>query len=452
MGRNCGRVTRVVDHQLSSFVMKILAIYRHYSPDAAPYARILHTIVEHFAAGGHETSVFAAQPSYNDVRQPLQPGRERLGGVEVRRIRLLPERKHHRLLRFVNAVYFLSRAVLHAVIGRRYDLLIANSHPPVLMGCALRIIRAVRGTPYIYHCQDIHPEAAALAHDLRPGWLYRRLLGWDTATCRRAQQVVVLSQDMAQTLEMRGVRAENISIVNNPPLAVDSTVRPLIPPPLDDCVDAVRLLFAGNLGRFQGLERLVAAARLVAGRVPFQLILMGEGIARRELVALAGDLLGRRIIFVPHQSVETALAAMRLCDYGVVSLMPNVYRFAYPSKSMMYWSAGSPVVALVEPESELAQSIARHNLGYVAATQSVSGIADVIVKAIAERTRWTAGDRRRIEQTCSELFGVGRMLTDWDRLLDAVDTTQRGRPSTLGTARQPVPSIILTRGPDVKAA
>jgi glycosyltransferase involved in cell wall biosynthesis len=361
--------------------------------------------------------VYAAQPSYNDIRQRPQPWRENVGGVEIRRIRLLPERKRWRLARAFNALYFSFRAVMHAVVGRRYDLVIANTQPPVLMGCALRLICLLKGTPYIYHCQDLHPESAALAGDLARGWLYRLIERSDSAACRRAQRVVVLSRDMADALAARGLPTTNISIINNPRLEIDHAARPSLPPPLDEPVDCARFLFAGNIGRFQGLERLVAAARLVAGRVPFQLIFMGEGVARRELVALAGDLLGRRIIFLPHQSLETAIAAMRVCDFGVVSLSANVYRFAYPSKSIMYLSAGCPLLALVEPESELAKTIEHYGLGYVAASRSVAHIAETIVKAVAGRGKWTPERRRQIEHICRELYDQKRMLAAWDGLV-----------------------------------
>jgi glycosyltransferase involved in cell wall biosynthesis len=397
--------------------MRILAIYRHYAPDTTPYARILRTIVEHQSAQGQDVTVLTAQPAYNDVRTPWQPWRECIGGVHVKRVRLLPERKSWRIVRGINFVWFLMRSVLHALCAARYDLVIANTHPPVLMGCALRVIRALRGTPFIYHCQDLHPEAAVIGGDLSHGRLYERLLRWDRATCLAAQRIVVLSRDMAESITRRGVPAERISIINNPPLPVDPHSKPLIPQPLDERVPTVRFLFAGNIGRFQGLERLVAAARLVAGRVPFQLLFMGEGSAKPELIELAGELLGRRIIFLPHQSFATAHAAMRVCDYGVISLLPELYRFAYPSKSMAYWSAGCPVLSLVEPQSELAQTIREHELGYVPATRSVTGIAEMVLKAVIERHHWTSERRQQIEQTCAELFGHERMLVAWDRLI-----------------------------------
>src|SRR5262245_42542257 len=102
--------------------MRILAIYRHYWPDSTPYARILRTLLEHLAATGHQTAVFTGQPSYNGVRHPRQPWRETLNSVEVERVFLLPERKSRRLARVLNWTYFLARAILHATVGRRYDL------------------------------------------------------------------------------------------------------------------------------------------------------------------------------------------------------------------------------------------------------------------------------------------------------------------------------------------
>jgi glycosyltransferase involved in cell wall biosynthesis len=230
---------------------------------------------------------------------------------------------------------------------------------------------------------------------------------------------------MADSIVARGLPRDNVHIVNNPPLSVAASARPTLPPPLDDRIETVRFLFAGNLGRFQGLERLVAAARLIAPRVNLQLLFMGEGSMKDELVALAGELLGRRIIFMPHQPVETALAAMRVCDFGVVSLAANVYRFAYPSKSMMYLSAGCPIVALVERESELAQTIGEHGLGYVAPNRSVAGIAETLMKAVAERRIWTGDRRGEIAQTAEQLFGQARMLNAWDRLIDEVTTEPR---------------------------
>ncbi len=427
--------------------MKILAIYRHYWPDATPYARILRLILEHLAARGHDVAVYTAQPSYNDIRQPRQPWRETLGGVQVRRIRLLPERKRFPLFRAVNFAYFLVRAAVHAMVGRRYDLVIANSHPPVAMGCVLRWIHKLKGTPYVVHCQDIHPESAMLAGKLRRGLVFRWLRRLDSAACRDAQKVVVLSQDMLESLATRGLPIDNVVTINNPPLPGEHAGRVQLPAEFEGEPGRVRLLFAGNLGHFQGLDRLIEAMRQLSDSVPAQLILMGEGAAKQALIEQAGELVGKQVVFVPHQPVETALAAIRASDYGIVSLLPDVYRYAFPSKSMMYLSAGCPLVAVIEPDSELARTVRDHDLGYVAANRSVEDLAEAIATAATERGRWTPSRRQEIAQFASRLYGRDRMLAAWDLIVPPAQSaaTGGGRPEGGGTAVRQRHSCRVTR-------
>jgi colanic acid biosynthesis glycosyl transferase WcaI len=101
--------------------VKILAIYRHYWPDATPYAHLLKGILEAQHTQGNEVAVFTAQPSYNDVAKSRQPTAEVIAGVRVRRVRLLPERKHWRVLRVLNHLLFLVRAVWYCLRHERPD-------------------------------------------------------------------------------------------------------------------------------------------------------------------------------------------------------------------------------------------------------------------------------------------------------------------------------------------
>jgi glycosyltransferase involved in cell wall biosynthesis len=413
--------------------MRILAVYRHYWPDATPYARLLKAILERAAAEGHDVTVYTAQPSYNDVATPRQPVRETLGGVKVRRVRLLPERKRFLAVRALNAAYFLARAILHATLRRRYDLLLANVHPPLLAGAALRAIHAVRRTPFVLHVQDIHPESLRAAGRLRDGGPYRGARRLDTHCCRRAERLVTLSADMADALAKRGLDRRQIAVINNSPLPLTGDVC-AAPGLLADGDPRPTFLFAGNLGEFQALDALVEAARQLARRRDFRLVFLGAGAARSRLVAAAGDQLDRTIYFLPHASPEAAVAAMRRADYGIVSLAPQVYRYAYPSKSMTYLSAGCPLVTVVEPASELARTVVRYELGYVAASHSPAAIVAALHQACDERYRWTAARRGALAAACESLFGEQRMLEQWMALIGRIDGSRRVAAPTLAKA------------------
>ena len=48
-----------------------------------------------------------------------------------------------------------------------------------------------------------------------------------------------------------------------------------------------RIIFAGNLGRFQGLEDIVGATSLLGPLANFELVFLGEGKALSSLQSLA---------------------------------------------------------------------------------------------------------------------------------------------------------------------
>jgi len=412
--------------------MNVLAIYRHYWPDTTPYARLLRALLEHWVGEGHTATVYSAQPSYNDVRQAKQPRREMLGGVQIRRVRLLRERKQFRHVRGMSYLWFVLGAVLHVLRHPQYDLIVANTHPPVLMGAALRLIKRLTGIPYLLHCQDIHPESAVLAGQLQNGWLARRLLNADTRSCRAARAIVTLSEDMREQLAGRtAYGAKNVHVINN--FALDLYSAPASLPALfqDDAERPFRVLFAGNMGFFQNLDRLLAAARRLQDERQIQFIFMGAGAARSRLIDKAGDLIGRTVFFEPFQPVETAFACMQRSDLGVVSLAAGVYRVAYPSKTMTYLAAGCPVLVLAERNSNLAEEIITNDFGYVPDEAAPEKIAAVIRAACEDRQRWTPPARQALVERANTHFGRDRALAQWSVLLESITARQMERSNSL---------------------
>jgi len=195
--------------------MKLQSVYRHYWPDTAPYASILRAILEERARLGDDVCVLTGQPSYNDNRLPARPRQEVVGGVRVRRFRLPPERKRALGARAGSLLWFLARAGVAVAAHESPDLILVNGHPPVGMGFFARAMRRWHGVPYVYHCQDIHPEALLVGGHVRPGRMFRLLRSLDTQTCMGAAAVVVLSDDMRKTMLGRGIPDEKLVVINN---------------------------------------------------------------------------------------------------------------------------------------------------------------------------------------------------------------------------------------------
>ena len=301
----------------------------------------------------------------------------------------------------------------------------AATIPPVVNGlCGLLAAKLTRAQ-FVYHLQDIYPEIGSAGGLWRQSSLrHRVLLALDSFTCRHANRCIVLSQDMADALVQRGVDAANLDIINNFMLVNFDAAQDQSPDAsgqtpdqsLPDTQDRFRVVFAGNLGRFQGLEPLLQAyLDLPSLHDRLELHFLGEGAAMQSLVTLAAA--HPRVFFHGHRPFEQASALMALCDAGIVSIQPDIYRYAYPSKTLSYLGQGLPVLALVEQESALAREVVNLQLGVSASNNDInalkSGFTDLV-----RFLKSAANDRDRIRQVTDSLYSHPVAMNHWVKLMD----------------------------------
>jgi len=412
--------------------MKALFFYQHFWPDSPPYANMLRTISAHFAQRGHEISVLTAQPSYKVVdRAAKSPMAERLDNVSIRRLALIPGSGSVSLLRVLSKASWPLRAVGYllgqALLGRRQDVIIAATIPPVANGLFGLIAARLTRAKFVYHLQDIYPEIGAVGGLWSEKSLKHLLLrAFDTFVCKQADRCIVLSEDMSNTLKARGVEDESISVINNFMLTSFSRESVEVAPTTHTSAGKTAypsVVFAGNLGRFQGLE-LMLQAFMDATRgnnVEMELHFIGEGAAEESLKTSAKGL--GNIFFHGHLPFEEACRLMETFDAGIVSIHPDIYRYAYPSKTLTYLGLGMPLLALVEPESALAASIATDRLG-VAATNTdqeslVNGFNDIAKYLLSD-----ANDRQRIKALANATSSSTAVMSQWNGMFVELMGTQ----------------------------
>ena len=353
--------------------MRILLTHRFFWPDTAPYATLLRSIGKRLVAEGHEVSVLSSLPSYRSGTSGDVPRDAVIDGLALHRIRVQPYEKRHPLRRMVNVIVYMV-ALFRTVLRTRPDVVTAAAFPPVFAAWSASLAARLVGASFVYHVQDIHPEVSILSGGpLGRGplmWLMRWL---DNQSLRRSAAIIVLSQDMAETLGARGLGALPIHVINNAELDIFGVAEPA-PAALYKAQGVQRVIFAGNLGRFQNLPLLAeGVARLFKDRPALELFFLGDGAAQPELQARwAGN---RQVRFAPFLPFAQARGLIAEADVGLVSLLPGVYRVAYPSKVSTYLSLGVPVLALVEPESNLARDLIRSGQGQVPAAATPEAIA-----------------------------------------------------------------------------
>ncbi|GGD30097.1 glycosyltransferase family 4 protein [Sinisalibacter lacisalsi] len=360
--------------------MRILLTHRYFWPDSSPYGVILRQIGEELTAAGHEVQIFTSKPSYGKDA-PDAPAHQQLGEMTVRRIWVPSEARRNPLIRVLNVLIYCIALFVH-VLRSRADVVTACTFPPVLAAWSASLAARLTGARFIYHMQDIHPEVSTYSGGRLGRGLPAQILRWlDNQTLRRAFAIVTLSEDMAETLRARGLGALPIHIINNPPLDADGEA---VAPPADlrKHDGTVRVIFAGNLGRFQNLPLLAEGVALCFDDHPeLELMFMGHGVALPELNACWGD--HPQVRFAPFLPFAQARGIIADADVGLVSLSPNIYRVAYPSKIATYHKLGLRILALVEPESQLARDLERCGEGAVPAAATPPAIAVALERLIA---------------------------------------------------------------------
>lgn len=402
--------------------MRVTAIHRYFWPDTPPYASFLRSIAGRWSEDGHDVHVITAQPSYTSSSHLAErPRRERLGLLRVERVPVLKE-VGGGPRQLVNLLGFPLLVALRLLVGRRPEVVMCSTAPQLTLGWAVSLAARARRASFVYHCMDLHPEIGRLSGEFANPVVYRLLARMDLATMRRARRIVVLSDDMAAAVAARdGDLAAKTVVLNNFSLPDEgATVSSPLPPPR---AGVLRVVFTGNVGRFQGLEDIVRALDRLHEETAVELVFMGEGRAKESVAAAAAELSKPTVTIrlLPQGPAAQAKALMREAHVGVVSLVPEVVRYAYPAKTATYAGEGLPMLVVCEQDSELASSVLVEGLGWSVAPGDGEGVAAALEEAAAELADGRLEQRREVvRRYASERLAEGPLLERWSTLLTEI--------------------------------
>jgi colanic acid biosynthesis glycosyl transferase WcaI len=396
--------------------MRILIYSLNFAPELTGIARYNADFAEWLATQGHGVRVVCAPPYYPQWQ--VAPGyaawayrRERRGAVRIVRCPLWVPRRPSAWRRALHHLSFAlsSLPVILAVAVRwRPDVIMITEPPVVCAPAALAAARLSSARPWL-HVQDLEVEAAFGLGLLRGGLLRRLATAAEGWLMRRFGLVSTLTEAMRARVLARGVQPERTVLFPNwadttsirPILGQSALRRELAGPDV-----ATVVLYSGTLGRKQGLEVVVEAARALRARSDICFLICGEGDARSGLAALASGL--DNIRFHPLQPELRLNELLNAADIHLLPQRADADGLVLPSKLTGMLASGRPVVATVEADSEIAALLAEGG-GFITPPGDSGRCAEAIVRLADDpETRRQAGTRARI--TAEERFGRERIL------------------------------------------
>jgi len=383
--------------------VNLLVICPHFDPDVAPTGVVMSRIAHELIARGNRLHVVTSLPWYQhhaiDAGWDGQLVRtERTDWGRISRVHPFPTDKRNIPARALAFGGFTALATLVGAFGQvRPDAVLAMS-PPLTLGLAGRIAATVRRAPLVFNIQDVFPDVAIELGLLSGDRVIRGARALERVSYRISDAVTVLSDDLAEnvrakiTIGLEGeraqVQAEKVRVIPNfvdtnaiRPAARENSYREQY-----GLIGKKVVMYAGNVGFSQSLNLVLDAARsFEASRPDVVFVINGGGSARPDLERDAAQLPNVR--FVDMQPIERLPEVLAAGDIHVVPLRAGLAWSSVPSKLYSILAAGRPIVASVDPGTEVERTIERARAGIAVPPDDSRAFASALGELIDDSDR-----------------------------------------------------------------
>jgi len=353
--------------------MRILVITPHFEPDTAPTGVIVTSLVEEWVEQGHQIEVVTSLPWYekHEIENHWKGRlfrREEKESVTVTRLHPFPQDKNkllRRLLSFL-AFSFLATIVSLAKKGP-FDAVVALS-PPLTLGNVGKVAAVRHRCKLILNLQDIFPDVAVALGKIKSRSSIKLLEKYEKFTYGGSDAITVLSKDLEENVNKKIDRIKippQVEVIPN--FLISSSVKP------EDRLTSYReehqlgekfvVMYAGNLGNSQSFELITDAARKHDERDDIVYVINGGGVMSNKLKQQANEL--KNLVVVDYQPIERLSEVLATADLHLVPLRAGLGDMSVPSKIYSIFASGRPVIASVDPGTEIERIV----------TESEGGIA-----------------------------------------------------------------------------
>ena len=298
---------------------------------------------------------------------------------------------------------FSAVAAVFAARGGRVDGVLAVS-PPLTLGVSGWIAARRRRSPLVFNVQDIYPDVVVELGAMRPGPLLSATSKLELFCYQRADAVTVLSEDLKANVASKIGDADKVRVIPN---FVD--IDAIRPRPHDNSyreefglTGKLVVMYAGNVGFSQALTPMLEAAAALTDEPDVMFVINGGGVARPALERAARGLPNVR--FVDMQPAGRLPEVLAAGDIHLVPLKRGLAHASVPSKTYSILAAGRPLLASVDPNSEVARLVQREGCGVAVPPEDAESLTKAIRRLIqspeAMRTMGQAA-RRFVEDWVS---------------------------------------------------
>lgn len=270
------------------------------------------------------------------------------------------------MFRIIDAVVFMLWVFWNLLVTRPKNIYVSTD-PPLIVPFVVFIYSKISKASYVYHLQDIHPEAANIVVKLNP-MLFSFLKKIDGLVIRHASSIITITQTMKDEIVTRSNTKSHIYLIDNPTASFDKSAQ----------LKIKGFIFSGNLGRLQRIPLLLKSIdkyKTKGGILPF--LFIGRGVYANEIQELS-----KKYTDIEYGGLVDAKKANELTlgyEWALLPIDDEVTKYAFPSKTSSYVSCGVKILSICSNHTSVAKWVLNNNYG-VNSLPNINDIVSVLFK------------------------------------------------------------------------
>ena len=373
--------------------MKILQLSPYYFPEQISSSHLTKDLEEAYVNAGFDITIYAPTPTRGITEDIYQKYRKISyeefyhGKIKLNRFAMFREGKNPigRAFRYVlvNIIQYMK-----GIHEKDVDVIVGASTPPTQgMLCALvkKKLSKKYGKPVkvVFSLQDVFPDSLVLTGLTKKGsfiWKIGRAL--EDYTYKNVDEIIVISEEIKENILAKGVPESKITVIRN---WIDiNVVRPIsdqhnqLRTELKLTDGVFYVVYAGNIGKAQGIDMIVDAANQMKHEPTVKFLLFGNGAEEAVIKKKIIDLELDNIVLYPLQPADKVSEVYSLGDACIVACKKGSGKNAFPSKTVSIMATATPVIAAFDEDSELCNVLKQYHVGISCEPENVESLVNAI--------------------------------------------------------------------------
>lgn len=386
-----------------------------YYPEMTSTGYYLTAIAEGLS-GDFDVKVLCGQPNYS-ARGVSAPAHEIYRGVEI--FRCIGTRLDKNVIpfRLINMLTLGASVFFKALFNfQKGDRILVVTTPPSLPFITA-LAALARGAAYTLLIHDNYPEILIAVEKTKPdSMLVKTLRFFNRWLYKYAQKIIVVGRDMKKLVAEKTVGLD-VPLATIPNWAELETVEPF-PRQENKLLQELNLtdkfvfLYAGNMGYPNDLESIVRCAVKLKDDERFHFVFLGAGVKRKWLEREVEESRLRNVTILEPRPRSEQNVFLNACDVALVSLVKKMWGVSMPSRTYNILAVGKPILALTEPDSELARVVEEEKVGWNVAPNEPEKLLETIRQIYAGREK-LAEMGARARKSAIEKYSMEKAVTSY---------------------------------------